>query len=209
VRASFEESAQRLGLERVTTLYLHDPDSQPDIGAQLDSGLAGLSRLRDEGLVDHIGVGSMSTDALALAADHEATDELMVAGRHTLIDHTAAERVLPACAEHGVRVVAAAVFNSGLLATATPGRLFDYHAAPEHVVRRAERIAAVCREHDTDLPTAALHYPLRHPSVVRVVIGAQTPAQVRENAERIQRPPSLDLWEALESEHLIPAGALA
>ncbi|NUS49905.1 MAG: aldo/keto reductase, partial [Nocardioidaceae bacterium] len=126
LRRSLEESLERMGLDRVDVVYLHDPERY-DLDRTLDEGLTGLAALREAGLVAEVGVASMDTAALAASARTGVLDRLMVAGRWTLLDRSAAADVLPACREHGVRVVAAAVFNSGLLAPARPSGtdLFD------------------------------------------------------------------------------------
>lgn len=205
VRASATESLERLGIGHVETLYLHDPEKSPSPEAALPDGLAALAALRAEGLVSRVGVGSMDVAALEKAAQEQVTDEVMLAGRHTIIDHSATERLLPLCAQRGVSVAATAVYNSGLLSTRRPAGTYDYAAATPDVVARAQRVADVCEAHGTDLPTAALHYAARHPAVTSVVVGARTPAQVRENAERVAAPPDPTLWEALRAEGLVPA----
>ncbi|KJK11435.1 aldo/keto reductase [Terrabacter sp. 28] len=205
VRASLGESLDRMGLDRVHTLYLHDPEKAPNPDEARNTGLPALAVLRDERLVSRIGVGSMDEQALFAAAEHAGTDELMVAGRHTLIDHTAAARLLPACRASGVTVAATAVYNSGLLATVRPSGRFDYAQASPEMLARADRLADICIAHGTDLPTAALHYAALDPAVTSVVFGARTPAQVRENVERATATPEPALWEALQAEGLVPA----
>ncbi|MEO6020749.1 MAG: aldo/keto reductase [Knoellia sp.] len=205
VRASVSESLERLRLDRVHTLYLHDPEKAPEPSVAVDSGLRALAELRDEGWVTRVGVGSMDEGSLVAGGEHGATDVLMVAGRHTLLDHTASARVLPLCHERGVAVAATAIYNSGLLATARPSGRFDYSTAPAEVLARAERLADVCDSHGTDLPTAALHYAALDSTVDSVVFGARTPDQIRQNAERAQATVDPALWEALVDEALIPA----
>lgn len=203
VRASLSESLDRMGLDHVHTLYLHDPEKSPDAAAAIDLGLRALEELRDERVVTRVGVGSMDESALLAGASHEVTDELMVAGRHTLIDHTATRSLLPQCRERGIAVAATAVYNSGLLATRRPSGTFDYAAAPADLVARAQRLADVCEAHGTDLPTAALHYAALDPAVTSVVFGARTPDHVRENVERAAATPDPALWQALAAEGLL------
>lgn len=204
VRASLADSLDRMGIDRVDTLYLHDPEKAPDAESACDTGLSALAALRSERMVTRIGVGSMDEGALLAAGEREETDELMVAGRHTLVDHTATVRLLPLCRERGVAVAATAVYNSGLLATPRPSGTFDYAVAPPDVVARARRLADVCEAHGTDLPTAALHYAALDPVVTSVVFGARTPAQVRENVERAASTPDPALWDTLAAEGLVP-----
>lgn len=209
IRASVTESLERLRLDRFAALYLHDPDEYPDEAGSTDSALAALDGLRRDGLVDEIGVGSKSTATLEAAAADPRTSEVMIAGRFTLVDSSALHRCLPLCRERGVRAVPAAVYGSGLLARPEPQGRYDYAVAPPAIVERARRIAAVCRDHGTELPTAALHYVARHPSVTHVVFGARNPEQVRGNLERIASPPPEALWEELAASGLTPDPAAA
>lgn len=194
IRASLEESLGRLGLDRVDALYLHDPDEH-DLAADLATGVPALAALRDEGLVAAVGIGSKSTEALLAAVRTGALDLAMVAGRYTLLEQ--ADEVVAACRETGVGIVAAAIFNSGLLATPRPGGRYEYGAVPDGLLARAERIADVCERHGVTLPEAALQFPLREPAVRCVVVGAATPEQVRENARRMEVEIPEGLWDEL------------
>ena len=194
IRASLEESLERLGLDRVDVLFLHDPDEH-DLAADLGTGIPALAALRDEGLVREVGIGSKSTDALLAAVRTGALDVAMIAGRYTLLEQ--ADELVAACREHGVGIVAAAVYNSGLLATPNPGGRYEYGAVPADVLARAERLAELCERHGVSLPVAALRFPLREPAVRSVVAGATTPEQVRENARRMTVEIPEALWDEL------------
>lgn len=203
IRRSVRESLHRLQLDRVRALYLHDPEQSPDVDQAMGVGLRALVELRQEGVAEQVGVGSMDADLLARAVGHAGVSELMVAGRHTLLDHSATARVLPSARERHVRVAATAVFNSGVLADPEVGGLFDYRAAPADVLARARRIADVCRACGTDLPTAALHYAALDDSVTSVVVGMRTPEQIRQNVERAKSAPDPALWRALAADRLV------
>jgi len=196
IRASLEESLERLGLAEVDVLYLHDPDEH-DLDADLATGIPALAALRDEGLVDAIGIGSKSTAALLAAVRTEALDLAMVAGRYTLLEQPAADELIPACRATGTGIVAAAVFNSGVLATAEPGQRYEYGAVPPALLDRARRIADICGRHGVTLPQAALQFPLREPAVRCVVVGGATPDHVRENARRMDSELPEALWQEL------------
>ncbi|RZT27648.1 D-threo-aldose 1-dehydrogenase [Kribbella sp. VKM Ac-2569] len=205
VRASVEESLDRLGLDRVDILYVHDPELSGIPGAT-DSALAALAELRDEGIVAAIGTGSLGIDAQLTTVRTGLADVLMVANRYTLLDQSAVPELVDACDVHGVRIVAAAVFNSGLLAF-TPSRdaKYDYEAVPDDVFARALEIDKVCADHGVDLPAAALQYPLLDPRVISVVAGAATPDQLRQNLTHLDAPIPPALWQALTTRGLIPS----
>lgn len=206
IRRSVEESLERTGLDRFDVLYLHDPERH-SLREGLDSALPALAGLREEGLVDAIGVGSMDTRALLASVQTGLLDLLMVAGRYTLAEQTALADVVPACRAHGVEIVNASVFNSGLLATDRPGAgaRYDYGQAPPEVLARVQAIAAVCREFGVSLPAAALQYTLRDDAVRTIVVGGSRPAQLQQNAEHMRVSIPEELWQALAGQKLIPA----
>jgi D-threo-aldose 1-dehydrogenase len=196
VRASLEESLERLGLDAVDILFLHDPDEH-DLAPDIASGVPALAALRDEGLVGAIGIGSKSTEALVRAVRTGALDLAMAAGRYTLLEQ--AHDVVAACRDTGTGIVAAAIFNSGLLSTPQPGGRYEYGAVPAERLERARRIAGVCERHGVTLPEAALQFPLREPAVRSVVVGAASAEQVRENARRMAAEIPEALWDELRA----------
>ncbi|PZF85283.1 aldo/keto reductase [Jiangella anatolica] len=207
IRRSLDESLVRLGLDRVDLLYLHDPEDRLD--EALATALPALAELRDEGVVAAVGAGSKDGAALTRLVREGGLDVVMVAGRYTLLEQPALTGLFPACAAAGTSVVAAGVFNSGLLASPEPdpGSTYDYGAVPPAVLARARELAAVCAEHGAVLPQAALQFPLRHPLVRSAVVGMRSPAEVERNAALLGDPVDPELWAALEGRGLIPAGA--
>ena len=207
VRRCLEESLVRLGLDSVDVLYLHDVErSGRDVAEVVDAGIAGMVRLREEGLVRAIGTGTADLGAVERAVRSGAIDLVMLPGRHTLLEAPAKDEVLPLCAERGVAVVNVAVFNSGLLATPEPSGTshYEYREVPPDKLRRAQDLARACRAAGVELPTAALQFGARHPAVVSVVVGADTPEQIRENVARMREPVPEELWETLAERRLLP-----
>ncbi|OLT17620.1 aldo/keto reductase [Pseudonocardia sp. CNS-139] len=209
VRRSLEESLERLGLDAVDVLFLHDPDEhtgQP-LATSVGQGVPAAVALREEGLVRAVGIGSKSTEALVMGVRTGPVDMMMVAGRYTLLEQPAAAELIPECRERGVEIVVAGPFNSGLLSTPNPGAgaRYEYGDAPAAMVARAQRLAVICAEHGVDLPVAALRFPLREPVVRAVVLGATEPVHVRENVARLAVPVPDALWTHLAAEGLIPA----
>jgi D-threo-aldose 1-dehydrogenase len=204
IRRSLEDSLERMGIDRVDILYLHDPDAY-DLERGIREGLPALAALRDGGLVDAIGVGVNDAAVAARAIGESDLDVVMIAGRYTLLEQTAALDLLRIATERSVRVVAAAPFNSGLLATSDPGAgaRYDYGDAPAALVERARVLARTCAEFGVDLPTAALQFPLRHPIVETVVVGTANPDAVAENVARTTVPVPNELWVALVDRGLV------
>ena len=203
IRASLTESLERLRLERVDILYLHDPEASGIAGA-VEQGMDALAAMREEGLVAGIGTGSMSPSSLLATVRTGLADLVMVAGRYTLLDQSVGPDVLDACTQYGTAIVAAAVFNSGLLAgSLDKPSTFDYGDVPDDVLRRAKDIQSVCASYNVELPVAALRFPLLDTRVHSVVVGAVTPDQARQNAVRLGESVPNALWEKLYDRGLV------
>jgi D-threo-aldose 1-dehydrogenase len=179
VLASLGASLGRLGLARIDIALIHDPEDHER--AALDHAYPALEELRAAGAVRAIGFGM--NDATALERFVRATDVdcVLIAGRYSLLDTRAADRLLPECLRRGIAVFVGGVFGSGVLADPSPGARYDYAPAPAAVIERAARIRTICAAHGVSLRAAALRFPLRHPAVRAVVVGARSPQEVRED----------------------------
>ncbi len=203
IRRSIFESLERLGLDRIDIAYLHDPD---DYGDQAnDQAIPALIELREEGVLRAIGAGMNQSEMPADFIRRHDVDVMMVAGRYTLLEQGALDDLLPLAAARGVGIVAAAVYNSGLLSQARPpaDAMYDYAPAPAEVIARANAIADVCEEFGITLPDAAIAFPLRHPAVVSVVVGMRTAQQVASTAERYDTAIPEAFWDALAERGLV------
>ncbi|TVU58876.1 aldo/keto reductase [Paenarthrobacter nitroguajacolicus] len=199
IRRSIEDSLERLGLDHVDIAYLHDADVH-DLQAGISQGLPALEKLRDEGVVRAIGVGLNSAEAALECVEAADLDLVMLAGRYTLLEQPSVP-LLERCVERRTGVVNVGAYNSGLLARpeVPDDAHYNYNQAPPTVLARARRLAAACRDFGVDLPTAALQFPLRHPAVVNVTVGATSPEQVVTNAARMGAPVPEELWAAVEA----------
>ncbi|MFJ4264771.1 aldo/keto reductase [Paenarthrobacter nicotinovorans] len=198
IRRSIEDSLERLGLSYVDIAYLHDPDVH-DLHAGITQGLPALEKLRSEGLVSAIGVGTNSAEAALECIEAADLDLVMLAGRYTLLEQPDVP-LLERCSQRRTGVVSVGAYNSGLLARpeVPDDAHYNYGQAPPAVLERARALAALCRDFGVELPTAALQFPLRHPAVVNVTAGATSPEQMATNAERMDQPVPEELWAALE-----------
>ncbi|MEV6008316.1 aldo/keto reductase [Streptomyces sp. NPDC051976] len=203
IRATLEGSLERLGLDFVDIVYLHDVENHlPQV---YDSGFPALAALRDQGVVKAIGFGMNHSDVLArLVADLDV-DVVLCAGRWTLLERTALDDLLPVCEKRGTQVVVGGVYNSGLLADPRPGAHYDYAQAPPEILARAQAMQAVCAGYGVPLRAAALRYPFAHPSVVSAVVGAAGPEEVRDNAALFSYDIPDAMWHALVAEGLLDA----
>jgi D-threo-aldose 1-dehydrogenase len=199
---SVAESLERMGLDRVDVLHIHDPDEHGD--EALGSAFGALERLREEGAIRAIGAGMNQSAMLARFAREADFDCFLLAGRYTLLDHEGLAELLPLCLERGISIIAGGVYNSGLLADPRPGAPFDYTPVNEARLERALALQAVCMRHAVPLKAAATQFPLAHPAVSCVVTGARTRAEIAENIALLQVDIPADLWAELRSEGLVP-----
>jgi D-threo-aldose 1-dehydrogenase len=203
VRRSLEESLERLGLDRVDILLLHDPDDHER--EAYEQAFPALIELRDQGVVTAIGAGMNQAEMLTRFVRDRDIDVVLVAGRYSLLDQRALAELLPTCAARGTAVVVGGVFNSGLLADPRPGATFDYAPAPPELVDRAARLAEVCARHGTPLRAAALAFPFGHPAVTSVLVGARSAAEVQDAVACFEWPVPGELWAELVATGLLPA----
>lgn len=211
---SYEDSLQRLGLNTVDALAIHDLDlkhqkSEAGVVAafrQLDAGggFAALADLKRQGAIRAIGAGVNHLGMIPRFLADFDMDYFLLAMPYTLLDQGALDEELPLCERHGVDIIIGAVFASGILATgARPGSRYGYRPAEAPVLERVRRMEAICVRHGVSLAAAALQFPLAHPQVVSVIPGPGSPEEMRQNLEALKTPIPADLWAELKQESLI------
>jgi len=205
VLRSIDASLQRMRLDRIDILYIHDPDRH--WREAIEGAYPALHELREQGVVGAIGAGMNQTEMLARLAREGDFDVFMVAGRYTLLDQGALPELLPICEQKGTSVVAVGVMNSGILADPRPGARFDYVAASGDLVERAQRMAEVCSRYGVSLKTAAIQFPMGHPSVASVTSGVRTAEHFDDYPRAMTANIPADLWQELRHEGLIDANA--
>ncbi|HEX4831164.1 MAG TPA: aldo/keto reductase [Trebonia sp.] len=204
VRRSLADSLERLGLDRVDLALIHDPDDHEEQAFR--EAYPALEKLRAEGVVRAIGAGMNQSAMLARFVRDTDVDAVLLAGRYTLLDRSAAAGLLPAAAERGVSVIAGGVFNSGILADPGASATYDYAAAPEALVRRARALEERCVRFRVPLRAAAARFPLTCPAVATVLLGLRSPAEVSDAlAMRALSVPD-GLWDALAASDEARAG---
>ncbi|KUL32973.1 aldo/keto reductase [Actinoplanes awajinensis] len=201
VLSSYDESLIRLGLDRADILHLHDPDDHLD--QAVTEALPALARLREQGRIGAVSAGMNQAGMLTDLVRTGLLDAVLLAGRYTLLDQSGGAELLPLCAERGVAVIAAGVFNSGLLADPRPGARYDYLPADPALLDRALAIRAVCDRHGVPLRAAAIQFPAEHPAVTCVLVGARTPAEVEDAVRMAATPIPAALWTDLRAEELL------
>ncbi|MFI6034794.1 aldo/keto reductase [Streptomyces sp. NPDC051315] len=205
IRRTLDAALDRLGLDRVDVVYLHDPDDHAEQAFR--EGYPALEELRAQGVVGAIGAGMNQAEMLTRFVRDTDVDVVLCAGRYTLLDQSALTKLLPAAEERGVSVVIGGAFNSGLLADPKPTATYDYARAPGELIERALRLRAVAERHGTTLRAAALAFCAAHPAVASVLVGARSAAEADDCAEQFRAPVPAALWQELRETGLLPPDA--
>ena len=217
VMRSVEDSLQRLGMDRVEVLLIHDVDvwTHGSEAARLErfqevmgGGYHAMLKLREEGVVRAIGAGINEIQACEEFARAGDFDCFLLAGRYTLLEQNALDSLLPYCTERNISLLIGGPYNTGILATgAVPGAYYNYAPAPAEIMARVAGIEAVCHRHGVKLASAALQFPLGHPQVATLIPGARSPEEIAHNRAlfEVDIPPAL--WAELKAEGLLRADA--
>ena len=211
VMRAFEDSHRRLRGARVSVLLAHDigrvthgADHDRHLKDFLDGGYRAMRDLKDQGVIDAIGLGVNEWQICEEVLSHADLDVVLLAGRYTLLEQTALDSFLPLCLRRKVSVLAAGPFNSGIL---SGGNAYNYSPAPEAIRARVQALKSACEAHGVSLPAAALQFPLAHPAVTRVVAGMASPAEVCANAALFAQAIPAGLWDDLKAQGLLRADA--
>ncbi len=217
VMRSVEDSLQRLGMHRIDVLLAHDLDTwthgsdaarQERVKEFMAGGYKAMLVLRESGAVRAIGAGINETKACLDLAEAGDFDCFLLAGRYTLLEQEPLDVLFPLCERRDIGFIIGGAYNTGILATgAVDGAYFQYAPAPAEILAKVKRIEAVCAAHQVRLPTAALQFPLGHPTVSTVVPGMRSPTELAQNLEIFQPDIPADFWAELKHEGLLRADA--
>lgn len=197
VQQSLEASLERLGMDSVDILFIHDPDENADVA--ILEAYPELDRMRSEGIIKAIGVGMNQCEIPTRIMRETDIDMVLIAGRYSLLDQQALNELLPTALERNVDVIAAGVFNSGILANPVKGATYDYMPASDELIAKAVRIREVLDGHQISLVSAALQFPLRHPAVKSVLVGCRSGAEVATNIQAFNSSIENKVWDDLVS----------
>jgi D-threo-aldose 1-dehydrogenase len=209
---SFEDSLQRLALERIDIAFIHDVDVFTHGAAQqrvvfrqaMEGAYRALIKLRDQGLVAAIGVGVNEWQPCHEALKQGDFDCFLLAGRYTLLEQDSLDEFLPLCEMRGAVVIAGGGLNSGILATgAITGAKYNYGTAPENIMEKVRRMELICKHHGVPLPAAALQFLLAHPAIASHIPGMRTIQQISQITGWLNHPIPLDLWEEFRAQRLL------
>ena len=217
IMRSFEDSLQRLGLECIDILYMHDIGTMThgDINydyfkTAMDGGYRAMDELRSDGRVKAIGLGVNEWQVCEEALDYGDWDCFLLAGRYTLLEQEALNTFLPKCEKHNCSIIIGGAYNSGILARGVRGSgpyLYDYVDAPDHVISKVAKIEAVCDLFDVPLAAAALQFPLAHPKIVSVIPGIGKQRRITSTLDLFNQTIPDEFWSVLKERKLIHINA--
>ena len=199
---SIEESLKRLDMDSIDIALIHDPDDHYDLA--LNEAFPTLDKLRSEGVIKAIGAGMNQWEMLADFARNADFDCFLVAGRYTLLDHTALNELMPLCLERGISLILGGPYNSGVLASDLGSdTTYFYDPAPRSIIDRAKKIKEICDIFDVPLKAAAIQFGLLHPSVASTIPGPRNSDEVQDNIEMLNVKIPSELWKELKRQDLI------
>ena len=199
---SIEESLKRLDMDSIDIALIHDPDDHYDLA--LNEAFPTLDKLRSEGVIKAIGSGMNQWEMLADFARNADFDCFLVAGRYTLLDHTALNELMPLCLERGISLILGGPYNSGVLASDLGSdTTYFYDPAPKSIIDRAKKIKEICDIFDVPLKAAAIQFGLLHPSVASTIPGPRNSDEVQDNIEMLNVKIPSELWKELKRQDLI------
>ncbi len=198
---SVEQSLKRLGQSYLDIVHLHDPDDfETDA---LESAYPALVELRDQGVIKAIGVGMNQWEMLMRFMQRIDFDCFLLAGRYTLLEQKA-QGFLDLCLEKNTPVLLGGVFNSGVLATgAKPGAKFQYQDASAQILQQVQKLEAACEQFGVSLKAAAIQFPLAHPAVTSLIIGAVSELEIQQNLQALTECIPTEFWIYLQQQGLL------
>ncbi len=197
VERSIKDSLERLEMDHVDIVYIHDPDDPIYIEQSIKEAYPALEKMRDDGFIKAIGVGMNQSAVPTRYVNETDIDMVLIAGRYTLLDQSAAIDLLPAALKRGVDIIAAGVLNSGILANPIVGATYDYAPASAEILKKALKIKAILDSYGVSITSAALQFPLRHPSVKAVLVGCRSSQELLDNTAAFDAQIPETLWQDL------------
>lgn len=208
IMRSLEGSLARLGLESVDILHIHEADPNTSQEDALTSAFPTMLKLREEGIIKAIGAGMNEwtvLEKMVRSGDFDF-DYFLLAGRYTLLEQGAFD-FLKLCENNDIGILAAGVYNSGILATgANAGAKYNYASVPPEILTHAKAIESICKKHNVPLHVAAMQFVAAHSAITSLVVGAESPTEIEANLEALDVSVPVDLWAELLQEGLIAEG---
>lgn len=217
IMRAFEGSLQRLQREKINILFAHDlgavthgANNASMLKTFFDGGYRAMVELKERGLIDAIGIGVNECAACVEIINTVELDCILLAGRYTLLDQSAAQDVFPLCTQRNISVILGGPFNSGILATGVSQHsgphYYNYEPATAAILERVVCLEAVCKEFKVNLAAAALQFPLLSTEIDCVLAGLADRDQVANAVTLINEEIPLEFWNQLQKQGLLDQG---
>ena len=214
VRRSVEDSLQRIGVDRIDMLFVHDlsPDNSwlPEDWTILfkiaeTGAFPALSRMREEGIIKGWGMGVNCPQPILRCLEVADPDVCLLASQYSLVDHkNALERIFPKAREAGVSFVVGSSLNAGFLAGKPR---YNYgpqsYDIPTGKLQKRKALKEVADRHGVDLRSAAMQFSAAPDLAAALIVGAASPAQVLANVTSMKTRIPSGFWDELRAESLI------
>ncbi|WP_419828004.1 aldo/keto reductase [Sphingomonas sp.] len=218
VRRSIEDSLQRLGLDRLDIVFVHDlsPDNPylPTDWEALwpiarEGAFPTLSRMREEGIIDGWGMGVNRPEPILRCLDEADSDVHLLASQYSLIDHAnAVEALFPRAREAGVSFVVGSALNAGFL-----GGEPRYNYGEENMLIPADKreklatLRATADRHGVDLVAAALQFSLAPDVAASLIVGTANPDHILADHAALRARIPGEFWADLRAGNILHADA--
>ena len=186
VTASVFESMERLNIDYIDLINVHDVEFQGDLPGGLqkvvDETLPALVELRKKGVVGHVGITDLQPENLKWVIEHVApgTVESVLCFCHYCLNDDLLTEYFDFFESRGIGIINASPLSMGLLSSrGVP----DWHPAPKALVEACSRAAKFCEQKGYPIETLAVQYSLSSPHIASTLFSSANPANVRKNIE--------------------------
>jgi D-threo-aldose 1-dehydrogenase len=213
IMRSFEDSLQRLGLDRIDILYMHDigrdthgAENDKHFPIAMQGGYKAMDELRSQGLVKAIGLGVNEYQVCEQAMDYGSWDCFLLAGRYSLLEQESLKTFLPKCQANNCSVIIGGPYNSGILATGVRGKgiaNYNYAPASADIIERVDKIETICDQYQVTLAAAALQFPLGHPTIASVIPGSGNISRIQKTIDLFNQSIPNEFWQSLKAANVL------
>jgi aryl-alcohol dehydrogenase-like predicted oxidoreductase len=186
IRASLDESGQRLGTGYFDIIHIHDIEYQGRRHAEwaLSEGFEAVRELKREGRVGNVSFGIYPIDLWKRIFSDFEVDAGLVHNHYCLNDVQLLD-LLPVAREKGIGVINGSPFASGLLTDRGPA---DWHPASPEDRRLFQQAAAFCRGRGTSISKLALQFSSQHAEIPTTLFSSASVESVKRNVQWHEEP---------------------
>jgi len=181
IRAGLEQSMQRLGVDYVDLVNLHDFEYQG--GAHTESafaeGFPTLMTLKKEGTIGAVSAGIYPLDLWHRVVAEAPVDAILLHNHYCLTDTRGLELVSE-CTETNIGMINASPFASGLL---TGAPIADWHPAGAEERKILASAAAHCRQQGTSLAKLAFQFACQETPFHTTMFSTARTSSVQQNLQ--------------------------